>query len=95
MNARQAARAAAKKIEELENFNARSKADITVYNHVILQMIDGKSPCPWCEENKECQLEAKDGKGCQEWWLAYETIVEEDQANDSEGLPVVGSEGRA
>ena len=72
MNARQAAKAAAKRIEELEFTGARAAADIKAYNEVILAMIEGKSPCEWCEAREECQLEAKDGKGCSEWWLKFE-----------------------
>ena len=63
MNARQAAKAAAKRIEELEDYNRRCSADIKAYNQCIDAMIAGGSPCPWCMEHEECQLEAKDGKG--------------------------------
>ena len=76
MNARQAAKAAAKavkaaakRIEELENYNRRACADIKAYNDCIDGMIAGQSPCPWCAEYEECQLNEKDGKGCKEWWL--------------------------
>ncbi len=96
MNGRQAAKAAAKKIEELENYNRRSKADITGYNVVIQALIRGESPCPWCEEYSECQLEEKDKKGCAQWWLAYgHPDLKEDDADDSERVPLVGSTGRA
>ncbi|MBP5478708.1 MAG: hypothetical protein J6Y15_05025 [Bacteroidaceae bacterium] len=50
-------------------------------------------------EHEECQLEAKDGKGCREWWLmdvaptpAREVPIEED-ADDSKGIHGAGAEG--
>lgn len=47
-------------------------ADIKRYNKCIDGMIEGKSPCPWCEDYKECQLQAKtDGKGCELWMLSF------------------------
>ena len=70
MNARQAARAAAERIKELESTGARAAADIKDYNSCILSMISGGSPCDWCEDQEECQLQEK-GKGCQEWWLRF------------------------
>ena len=97
MNGRQAAKLAAAKIADLEHYNAKCKADIMAYNHVITGMITGEvNPCDWCEEKNECQLEAK-GKGCSEWWLGFDFPEElkEDKADDSERVPLVGSEGRA
>lgn len=95
MNARQAAKAAAKKIEEMQHYNDKCKADIMAYNAVIQAMIEGKSPCPWCEEHEECQLTAKDVKGCDQWWLSFTPPEVKEETNDSEDVPVVGSEGRA
>ena len=71
MNGRQAARAAAAKIEELENYNRRCAADIKAYNRCIEGMISGESPCEWCEENRtgECTHQERGKKGCQDWWL--------------------------
>lgn len=70
MNGRQAARLAAKRIEELEYLAARNKQDIVDYNKTISHMISGGSPCDWCEDQTECQLQAKaDGKGCSDWML--------------------------
>ena len=90
MNARQAARAAAKRIEELEYYNLRASADIKAYNAVIDSMIAGGSPCDWCEEKQECQLQVKaDGKGCSEWWLANDLPVQDQDggdASDSENI---------
>jgi len=71
MNGRQAAKAAAKRISELEYVNMMQARDIKDYNEVIQHMIAGNSPCDYCEECNECQLEAKGGKGCAEWWLRY------------------------
>ncbi len=96
MNGRQAAKAAAKKIEELEHYNAKCKADITAYNKVVVGLIAGDlNPCDWCEENADCERPIK-GKGCSEWWLTFTLPdVKEEDADDSEGLPLVGSDGRA
>ena len=95
MNGKQAAKLAAKKIDELEHYNARCKVDIKAYNQIILGLIEGDlNPCDWCEENADCERPIK-GKGCSEWWLAYELPVKEEDADDSEGVPFVGSEGRA
>lgn len=69
MNARQAAKKAAERIVELEDYNARCSADIKAYNQCIDGMIAGNSPCPWCMEYPECEREEKDSKGCNEWWL--------------------------
>lgn len=72
MNAKQALRAAAKRIEELEHYNRLASADIKTYNEVIDGMIAGRSPCDWCEDQQECQLQAHaDGKGCDMWMLAF------------------------
>ena len=96
MNGRQAAKLAAKKIEELENYNARCKADIKAYNTIITGMIAGDiNPCEWCEENADCERPIK-GKGCSEWWLTFTLPdVKGEEQDDSEGVPFVGSEGRA
>lgn len=85
MNGRQAAKAAAKMIEELEYSKANQARDIVDYNACIQDMIDGKSPCTWCEEEEECQLEAKGGKGCHEWWLKYRKAGEQDAQRLEEG----------
>ena len=71
MNGRQAAKAAAKRIEELEFVVAGQVQDIKDYNACIADMIAGESPCLWCEEYPECNLEAKMGRGCSNWWLRY------------------------
>ena len=92
MNGRQAAKKAAKRIAELEDYNRKSKADIKAYNRVITGIIAGEDPCEWCEEKPECDKEK--GKGCENWWLAFtHPFVKEEDADDSESVPVVGSEG--
>ena len=77
MNAKQSLKLASKRIEELEDFNRRCSADIKAYNQCIDSMIAGGSPCDWCEEQEECQLEAK-GKGCNGWWLKNVTPTDEE-----------------
>ena len=96
MNAKQAAKKAAAMVEEVEKrneelafMNMRQSKDIKDYNTVILSLIDGKSPCPWCEEYKDCKLEARDKTGCQEWWLRYEG-----GENAGEGISDPGTESR-
>ncbi len=71
MNGRQAAKAAAKRIEELEYVGMRQMLDVQQYVACVHGMIEGNSPCPYCEDYEECQLEAKDGKGCTQWWLKF------------------------
>ena len=94
MNARQAAKAAAEKIIELEYSNARYRTDVIAYNDCIDAMIRGESPCSWCEEQEECQLEAKGGKGCEDWWLKDIQPTEEEE-DDSKGIYGSGSKSRA
>lgn len=84
MNARQAARAAAKRIEEMERVNILMSRDIRGYNTVILKMIEGESPCPYCEEFEECQLEARGNKGCSEWWLKFWEGTPDEEAEKTE-----------
>lgn len=69
MNAKQALKKVVQRNADLEDYNRRCSADIKAYNECIDTMIAGGSPCPWCEEYAECQLEEKDKKGCAQWWL--------------------------
>ena len=78
VNARQAAREAAKKITELERVAALNKADIVDYNKCIEHMISGGSPCDYCEDLQECQLEAKGKTGCSEWMLRSQPKPQEE-----------------
>ena len=78
MNARQAAKAASLRVMELERLLALNKGDIVNYNLCILHMIDGGSPCGFCEDEMECQLEAKGGKGCGDWMLKMQKFTQGD-----------------
>ncbi len=70
MNAKQALRSVTKQLENQTFYNALASADIRDYNAVIDHMIGGGSPCDWCQDKEECQLQAKaDGKGCDMWML--------------------------
>ena len=95
MNAKQAARAAAKRIEELEDFNKRCSSDIKWYNNTILAMIGGKSPCDFCEEHRlgECSLETRvaNFNGCEEWWLMKHPIEEEGGTVEDESSGILSA----
>ena len=69
MNARQAAKAASIRIQDLERINKLYAADVKDYYECIEGTVDGESICKWCDDHEECQLQAKDGKGCKEWIL--------------------------
>lgn len=91
MNAKQALKLCSKQLEETEAVLQRAQQDIKDYNACIDSMIQGGSPCEYCEEYIECQLQAKDGKGCSEWWLRFKR---EDKADEGEGvLPESGENG--
>ena len=77
MNGRQAAKLASKRISELEYIVSLQSKDIKDYNHAILDMIAGKSPCAWCEENEECTNASHGSAGCSGWWLRYEKQIPE------------------
>lgn len=68
MNARQAAKAAGKRIEELEWFNKSAGATIRKLYQALDVIFSGGNVCELCEDYEECQLESKgQGKGCPEW----------------------------
>ena len=97
MNARQAAKAAAKRIEENEYVIRMQANDIKDYNACVLDMIAGKSPCSWCEENRldECQHpESRGSAGCHEWWLRMKSTEggEADAEGKKSGDSVLGVE---
>ena len=89
MNGRQAAKAAAKRIEELEDFNRRCSNDIKAYNACIDSVIAGeKCYCDWCEEAEECsQPEKKLKTGCENWWLKLNHGIEGKQIMTFSGQP--------
>lgn len=82
MNGRQAAKLAAKRIEELEYFNRSAGATIKRLYQAIDMIIAGENICEVCEDFNECQLEAKkQGKGCHEWshkYSAPEEVADEE-----------------
>ena len=93
MNARQALKAyrekAEKEIRELEYYKQEATADIKAYNGCIEHMIKGGSPCDWCNDQVECQLQAKeDGKGCDEWMLKFRESTPDDGgcADENKGI---------
>lgn len=88
MNAKQALKAARKHLEELEYYKQEATADIKAYNGCIEHMIKGGSPCDWCNDQIECQLQAKEeGKGCDEWMLKFrENTAEEGSTDEDKGL---------
>jgi len=87
MNARQAAKAAAKRIEELERVNALYAVDVQAYWAIIEGTVDGKSICEWCEEQEECQKDEKGGKGCHDWmlmWNRQEEAESDEEVHDGD-----------
>ena len=92
MNARQAAKAASKRIEELEHFNRLCSRDIKAYNKVIDHMIAGGSACDFCDERVECERPDKT-KGCEEWMLEWNREGEE--SNDEQEKDSGSDDGAA
>ena len=95
MNSRQAAKAAAARIQELEFRVAMNILDIRDYNEVIEALILQKSPCPWCEDYEECQLEAKKLYGCPEWLLHSNTKRVGEVDIDQDGTIQFGGENES
>jgi len=98
MNGRQAAREAAKHIEQLNDFNRRASADIKAYNQVIEAMRAGKSPCPWCDDYDSCEKAEKDTlAACDEWMLTWKiqegVNADAENRTDTEAVPDGGCEG--
>lgn len=98
MNARQAAKAAAKRIEELEDSNRRYAHDIRLFYEAISHMIHHGSPCDYCEDRHECADAGKDVQiGCDEWFLdsgiipESETKAGKEAGDESEGILSAGA----
>ena len=102
MNAKQAARMAAKHIEELEYYNHLCKRDIRAYNTIIEESIAGTvNYCDWCNDQEDC-APSDQGKGCKEWMLKFDLPEKGDDLTDdgegsgqeSESLSITGADGR-
>ena len=97
MNGRQAAKAAAQRIEELEARIAMDIKDIRTYNVCILHMINHGSPCDFCYDKQECQEAGKDLTiGCDQWMVGNIEIIHDEKEGDaveSEGILPTGAEG--
>ena len=94
MNGRQAAREAAKKNAELERTIMHDVIDIRLYNQCIIDMINHKSPCNYCNDFEECQKEGKDVSiGCEDWVLRVYAITDAGSvSDDSQGVHATGEE---
>lgn len=70
-------------VQEAELKDSREWLAKRDYENQLMQqciagMIEGRSPCWWCEECKECKRkEHMSPKGCKEWWLRFLTEQEE------------------
>lgn len=81
MNARQAAKEASKRIEELERVNRLYAADVRDYNACISHMINHGSPCDYCEDRPECLSEGKNLTiGCDEWILRSQPVEAQNES---------------
>lgn len=85
MNGRQAARMAAKRIEELEYANKLYAVDVKALYAVIDEMTQGKTPCDWCDEQEECDKQEKGGLGCTDFLLMENKQEGEDDEEGSDG----------
>lgn len=91
MNARQAAKAAGKRIEELEWYNKSAGATIRKLYHALDVIFSGGNVCELCEDYEECQLEAKkQGKGCPEW---SHKSIDPSEVPEAENGPIEGLMG--
>ena len=67
MNAKQSLKAAAKRCEDLEHQIMLNIRDIRLYVQCIHSMINHGSPCEFCEDKDECEINGKNtDAGCDE-----------------------------
>jgi hypothetical protein len=91
MNAKQALKAASKRIEELEHFNRMSRATVVSLYKALDAVFSGGNLCELCEDYEECQLEAKkQGKGCPEW---SHKSIDPSEVPEAENGPIEGLMG--
>ena len=91
MNAKQALKAASKRIEELEHFNRMSRATVISLYKALDAIFSGGNVCELCEDYEECQLEAKEqGKGCPDW---SPKSIDPSEVPEAENGPIEGLMG--